>query len=585
MNDEHLISQCLNGNPEAFGVLMNKYKKNAYSFAYTKLGNSQDAEDVTQEAFTVAYQKLHTLREGDKFLAWLYKITSNLCKKHIQSRQKRPDSIYVEDIEPETLNHPSINSYQEGMARESLYQSLASLSETYCQALTLYYLHGMSCKEIADLLGTSPHAIEIRLSRARAKLKDVLVPQRVKKVKEEIHMKKLDTLRQRAKWVTHLGCIQGCLEHLNINVSDAWLFGATGYAFIINISEGIRGNGPFNWITVPLVELAENIGYKISGVAPAKAKDSDFAEKRKQMWDYTREAIDKGLPCYGYWVGPVGEFYVVYGYDETGYYYSGVATNQFLFHIDTKFEDELVRDKVSDELRRTFENNGISLSPDGVWVEQKAYYWHIRDPHTHREFGVNYGNEYKGKLNVVEEDVGGPKPWQEYGDKGFLEMYYVEPGQPADDVITVKAALEMALEHAKGKWAYPRFKAGLEGFELWLDSLAKNKADGLGTSFNAAVWAECREHGAKFLAEARDRIAKERANGLRTLFDEAINHYEVVAKHLQQLVRIFPFPTKGWDVPEINNPNRRRAAVAHLRAARNAEEAGLKTLKKLAHEL
>jgi hypothetical protein len=49
--------------------------------------------------------------------------------------------------------------------------------------------------------------------------------------------KKLENLRWRNRWTTHLSCIKGCLDYLSLDVSDAWLFGVTGHAFILNISE------------------------------------------------------------------------------------------------------------------------------------------------------------------------------------------------------------------------------------------------------------------------------------------------------------------------------------------------------------
>ncbi len=66
--DGYIIHKCLNGDKAAFGLLVDKYKASIYALAYTKLGNFHDAEDVTQEAFTKAYQKLRTLRRYDSFL-------------------------------------------------------------------------------------------------------------------------------------------------------------------------------------------------------------------------------------------------------------------------------------------------------------------------------------------------------------------------------------------------------------------------------------------------------------------------------------------------------------------------------------
>lgn len=170
--DGYIIHKCLNGEPEAFGFLVDKYKASIYAFAYTKLRDFRDAEDVTQEVFIQAYQKLRTLRRWDSFLAWLYAITFNRCKNLMRSRYNRPDREFIEDQDPVDLVNPSMDSYRESLALESIREALDSLPETYSQVLTLHYFGGMTCKEIAAFLRTSPVAIKKRLSRARSQLKE-----------------------------------------------------------------------------------------------------------------------------------------------------------------------------------------------------------------------------------------------------------------------------------------------------------------------------------------------------------------------------------------------------------------------------
>ena len=69
--DGRLIRRCLDGEPEAFGFLVDRYRESVYAFAYSRLGNFHDAEDVTQEVFIKAYQKLRSLRRWDSFHAWI----------------------------------------------------------------------------------------------------------------------------------------------------------------------------------------------------------------------------------------------------------------------------------------------------------------------------------------------------------------------------------------------------------------------------------------------------------------------------------------------------------------------------------
>jgi RNA polymerase sigma factor (sigma-70 family) len=177
--DGHVIYKCLNGEPIAYGLLVDKYKESIYALAYSKLGNFHDAEDVTQEVFIKAYQKLRTLKQRDSFLAWLYSITSNLCKNWVRTQSRRPDRHFIEDQESAKLDYPSLDSYHNDIAHESLYDTLHEaldlLPEIYRQAVSLYYLGDMNTREIAKFLGTSANVIEQRLKRARAKLKEEMI--------------------------------------------------------------------------------------------------------------------------------------------------------------------------------------------------------------------------------------------------------------------------------------------------------------------------------------------------------------------------------------------------------------------------
>ena len=134
-------------------------------------------------------------------------------------------------------------------------------------------------------------------------------------------IKKLDNLKWSTRWTSHLGCIKGCLDYLGLNVSNAWLFGGTGHAFILNISNDMCPSGPTAWCTEMLFKLGKNLGYEIDGIFTFK-NEKDFEEKRAKAWEFTKKALDENLPCYG-WEFHVPEYYVVFGYDNKGYYYSG----------------------------------------------------------------------------------------------------------------------------------------------------------------------------------------------------------------------------------------------------------------------
>jgi len=132
----------------------------------------------------------------------------------------------------------------------------------------------------------------------------------------------LNGLRWVPKWASHVGCIKGCLNYLHREVSDAWLFGATGHAFVLNISPGLCPSGPTDWGTSGFLRLGRNVGYQVEAVDAYCPKESERREAQERAWDHVRRSIDDGLPCYG-WEMDIPEYYVIYGYDQTGYYISG----------------------------------------------------------------------------------------------------------------------------------------------------------------------------------------------------------------------------------------------------------------------
>jgi hypothetical protein len=139
--------------------------------------------------------------------------------------------------------------------------------------------------------------------------------------------RQLENLHWVPRWASHVGCIKGCLNFLGIDVSDAWLFGATGHAFVLNISPGLCPSGPTDWDTSQFLKLGRNIGYIAECMDEYCPKQNRLRQVQEQAWDFTRRAIDKNYPCYG-WELDIPEYSVIYGYNETGYYISGPGCDE-----------------------------------------------------------------------------------------------------------------------------------------------------------------------------------------------------------------------------------------------------------------
>ena len=136
--------------------------------------------------------------------------------------------------------------------------------------------------------------------------------------------KVLDDLKCHPMWVSHIGCLKGCLDYLEMDVSTSWLFGITGHAFINNIGRGVCPSGPTAWKCDMLFKLGRNAGFEVETIFGVKS-DADFAQKQAEAWGRVRVAIDEGFPCYG-WELDKPEYYVINGYNDSGYIYNGHGT-------------------------------------------------------------------------------------------------------------------------------------------------------------------------------------------------------------------------------------------------------------------
>lgn len=135
-----------------------------YRLAMSILCNGEDAADAAQEAICIAYQKLHTLRQKERFKPWLLRILTNECYNIIRQRQRF--------TETESLPEPAAPGDLEQSTE--LWQAVYDLSEQLRAVVVLYYYEGFSAREISGILRISEANVKTRLHRARKCLKQRL---------------------------------------------------------------------------------------------------------------------------------------------------------------------------------------------------------------------------------------------------------------------------------------------------------------------------------------------------------------------------------------------------------------------------
>ena len=183
-DDVQLIHKILSGNNAAFGTLVEKYQKSVHSLVWRKIGDYHDAEDIMQDAFLQAFQKLSTLKNPNQFAGWLYVIANRLCIDWIRKQDwMRRQKFVMQSLEDTPVAEIERSSYAHHVSEQWEMEStehshalvknlLEKLPERERTVVMLYYLDEMTAKEIGKFLGMSVNTITSRLHRARKRLQE-----------------------------------------------------------------------------------------------------------------------------------------------------------------------------------------------------------------------------------------------------------------------------------------------------------------------------------------------------------------------------------------------------------------------------
>jgi RNA polymerase sigma factor (sigma-70 family) len=170
-----LVSRAQRGDGPSFEELIRRHERLALGVAYAVLHDAQLAGDVVQEAFVKAWRRLDNLSSAGSFAPWLCGIVRNLCVD--QRRRKRLAVCGIEEARGEADGKATEPADELGRREtgERVAAALETLDEMTRSALVLRYYDNRSSKEIGELLGLTPAAVDMRLMRGRQALKERLV--------------------------------------------------------------------------------------------------------------------------------------------------------------------------------------------------------------------------------------------------------------------------------------------------------------------------------------------------------------------------------------------------------------------------
>ncbi len=173
------IEKAKNGDQVAFTFLLDFYWNEVYGFMLKRSGNETDAEDITIETFSKAFDKIASYNPEFQFNTWLIAIAKNV---HIDLLRKKKTALFVditdeEDHQAYNVADTALSAEDELIAKQnlsSLLECIKLLKPHYQEVIQLRYFQELSYQEIADLLGEPLSNIKVKLLRAKKLLAEII---------------------------------------------------------------------------------------------------------------------------------------------------------------------------------------------------------------------------------------------------------------------------------------------------------------------------------------------------------------------------------------------------------------------------
>jgi RNA polymerase sigma factor (sigma-70 family) len=160
-----IIREAKLGSKEAFTLLMERYKDYVYRYSYGMLGDSMEAEDVTQETFIKVYYALPKLENEAAFSSWLTQIMSNICNDRHKKKK-----ITISELNDQVYENKS----EQQQLRLSLTEAIQKLSMEHREVILLKDVQGYSYDEICEMLKIPLGTVKSRINAARLHLRNEL---------------------------------------------------------------------------------------------------------------------------------------------------------------------------------------------------------------------------------------------------------------------------------------------------------------------------------------------------------------------------------------------------------------------------
>lgn len=172
-DDFSLIKQFIDGDDDAFKVLVSRHKDKVRNIIYLTLMEPDVIDDIAQDVFITVFKNLKNFRFESQFTTWLYRITVNKCKDYLRKKAVRRIFSPIKDEEEDIA---SFRINEDPDIKEIVWSAIAKLPDKLRIPLVLRDMEGFSYQEIAETLNCEIGTVKSRIFRAREALRKILEP-------------------------------------------------------------------------------------------------------------------------------------------------------------------------------------------------------------------------------------------------------------------------------------------------------------------------------------------------------------------------------------------------------------------------
>lgn len=173
-SDAEIIQRIMDGDIEAYRELIQRYQHMIFVFIYKMVNNRTDAEDLTQEVFVKAYEKLSSYRGDSQFSTWLHTLARNKTIDFLRRRKFHDSDDQLAYIPSQVHDESPQESLLSKERRREIEEAFALLSDSYREVIVLRCTHEYPFEKIAALLGVAESTARVRYLRARQELAKIL---------------------------------------------------------------------------------------------------------------------------------------------------------------------------------------------------------------------------------------------------------------------------------------------------------------------------------------------------------------------------------------------------------------------------